>query len=153
GDELYRQVCALVRKSPIVAFTGPPGVGKSTLVGAYIGYLRRQRKTVAVAAVDPSSPLSGGAILGGRVRMAQYEGDENVFIRSIASRGHGGGVSATLYRVADVLIAAAYDVVILETVGTGQADAEIVDVADINIVVGAPELGDEVQAIKAGILE
>jgi len=153
GDELYRQVCSLRRDSPIVAFTGPPGVGKSTLVGAYIGYLRREGKTVAVAAVDPSSPLSGGAILGDRLRMVEHDGDEGVFIRSLASRGQAGGLSAALYRVADVLSAAAYDVVIVETVGSGQVDVAVADVADVKVVVGAPGLGDHVQAIKAGILE
>jgi LAO/AO transport system kinase len=153
GDELYRQICALARTCQVVAFTGPPGVGKSSLVGAYIGHLRKQGQTVAVAAVDPSSPVSGGAILGDRVRMADHDGDEEVFIRSIAARGHQGGLSATLYRVADVLAAAGFDRVILETVGTGQADTEVADVADVKILVGAPGLGDDVQAIKSGVIE
>lgn len=153
GDELYRQICCVPRTSPIVAFTGPPGVGKSTLVGAYIGHLRKLGKTVSVAAVDPSSPLSGGAILGDRIRMAHHESDEGVFIRSLGSRGQAGGLSASLYRVADVLSAAGYDIVILETVGTGQADVDVSDVADVTVVVTSPGLGDDVQAIKAGILE
>jgi LAO/AO transport system kinase len=153
GDELYRQICSVPRTSPIVGFTGPPGVGKSTLVGAYIGHLRKQGKTVSVAAVDPSSPLSGGAILGDRVRMVDHDGDEGVFIRSLGSHGQAGGLSATLYRVADVLSAARYDIVIVETVGTGQTDVDVSDVADVTVVVTSPGLGDEVQAIKAGILE
>jgi LAO/AO transport system kinase len=153
GDALYGQICSLPRTSPIVAFTGPPGVGKSTLVGAYIGYLRGVSKIVSVVAVDPSSPLSGGAILGDRIRMADHDCDEGVFIRSLGSRGQAGGLSATLHRVADVLSAAGFDIVILETVGTGQTDVDISDVADVRVVVTAPGLGDEVQAIKAGIFE
>jgi LAO/AO transport system kinase len=153
GERLYCQVCALSRRAPVVGFTGPPGVGKSTLVAAYIGHLREQGKTVAVAAVDPSSPINGGALLGDRVRMVEHDGDEGVFIRSIGSRGHGGGVSAYLSRIAELLRAAGYDLVIVETVGAGQSDVELADLVDVKIVVGAPGLGDDVQAMKSGILE
>jgi len=153
ADGLYMQICSLNRSAPIVAFTGPPGVGKSSLISAYIGCLRQQHKTVAVAAVDPSSAFHGGAILGDRIRMVEHDGDQDVFIRSIASRGHRGTLSATLYRVTDIFSAAGYDVVVVETIGAGQADLEVADLADVKIVVGAPGLGDDVQAIKAGILE
>lgn len=140
-------------KAIVVGFTGPPGAGKSTLVNAYIAALREQGKTVGVVAVDPSSPLSGGAILGDRIRMSEHTMDSGVFIRSLASRGHLGGLSSSAARVADLMDGAGYDVVILETVGAGQSEVEMAEIADIKIVVSAPGLGDDIQAIKAGILE
>lgn len=140
-------------KAIVVGFTGPPGAGKSTLVNAYIAALRAQEKTVGVVAVDPSSPLSGGAILGDRIRMSEHTMDSGVFIRSLASRGHLGGLSSSAARVADLMDGAGYDVVILETVGAGQSEVEMAEIADIKIVVSAPGLGDDIQAIKAGILE
>ncbi len=133
--------------------TGPPGVGKSTLVNAYVTELRRRGLSVGVVAVDPSSPVSGGAILGDRVRMSDHGADPAVFVRSIAARGHLGGLSATAAFVVEVMDAAGKDVVILETVGTGQAEVEVAQVADTKVVVCAPGLGDDIQAIKAGILE
>lgn len=136
-----------------IGFTGPPGAGKSTLVDAFVAELRKAGRTVAVAAVDPSSPLSGGAVLGDRIRMGRHTEDEGVFIRSVAARGHLGGLSETTHHIVDVFDAAGWDVVVIETVGAGQSEVEIVDVADIRIVVNAPGLGDDVQAIKAGILE
>lgn len=136
-----------------IGFTGPPGAGKSTLVDAFVAELRKAGRTVAVAAVDPSSPLSGGAVLGDRIRMGRHTEDEGVFIRSVASRGHLGGLSETTHHIVDIFDAAGWDVVVIETVGAGQSEVEIVDVADIRIVVNAPGLGDDVQAIKAGILE
>lgn len=137
----------------VVGFTGAPGAGKSTLVSAYVGELRRRAQSVGVVAVDPSSPLTGGAILGDRIRMTQHAADPGVFIRSLASRGHLGGLSRTAARVIDVFDASGRDVVVVETVGTGQSEVEIAEIADVRVVVNAPGLGDDVQAIKAGILE
>jgi len=137
----------------VVGFTGAPGAGKSTLVSAYVAELRRRAFTVAVVAVDPSSPLTGGAILGDRIRMSQHAADPGVFVRSLASRGHLGGLSRTAARVVDVFDAAGRDVVVVETVGTGQSEVEIAEIADVRVVVNAPGLGDDIQAIKAGILE
>ncbi|MEM7223408.1 MAG: methylmalonyl Co-A mutase-associated GTPase MeaB [Pseudomonadota bacterium] len=136
-----------------IGVTGPPGVGKSTLVNGLIGQFRAQARSVGVVAVDPSSPLSGGAILGDRVRMTDHGSDPEVFIRSLASRGHLGGLAPTAARVVDALDAAGKEVVLIETVGAGQSEIEIAAVADIKIVVLAPGLGDEMQALKAGILE
>ena len=137
----------------VVGFTGPPGAGKSTLVNAFIAELRSRRKTVGVVAVDPSSPITGGAVLGDRIRMAEHTPDQGVFIRSLASRGALGGLSAAAAQVADLMDAAGRDVVILETVGAGQSEVEMARIADVRIVIAAPGLGDDVQAIKAGILE
>lgn len=137
----------------VVGFTGAPGAGKSTLVSAYVSELRQRSLTVGVVAVDPSSPLTGGAILGDRIRMSQHAADPGVFIRSLASRGHLGGLSRTAARVIDVFDASGRDVVVVETVGTGQSEVEIAEIADVRVVVNAPGLGDDIQAIKAGILE
>lgn len=137
----------------VVGFTGAPGAGKSTLVSAYVGELRRRGQTIGVVAVDPSSPLTGGAILGDRIRMSQHAADPGVFIRSLASRGHLGGLSRTAAQVIDVFDASGRDVVVVETVGTGQSEVEIAQIADVRVVVNAPGLGDDIQAIKAGILE
>ncbi len=139
-------------RAHVVGITGPPGAGKSTLINALVTELARRGKRVAVAAVDPSSPVTGGAVLGDRVRMDVGAAD-NVFIRSLASRGHGGGLGRTTQRVVDVLDAAGFDLVIVETVGAGQSDVDIASFADTSVVVSPPGLGDDVQAIKAGILE
>ena len=140
-------------RARVVGVTGVPGAGKSTLVNAYIAELRRRGQTVGVVAVDPSSPLSGGAILGDRIRMTAHSGDPGVFVRSLATRGHLGGLSRAASRVIDVMDAAGRDVVVVETVGAGQSEIEVAEIADTKIVVVAPGLGDEVQALKAGILE
>jgi LAO/AO transport system kinase len=140
-------------QAAIVGFTGPPGAGKSTLISACIGELRRRNKTIAVIAVDPSSPISGGAILGDRIRMAEHVSDEGVFIRSLASRGHLGGLTQTTMHVVDLMDAAGWDYIILETVGAGQSEIEIAELAPTRIVLSAPGLGDDIQAMKAGILE
>lgn len=140
-------------RAHVVGVTGPPGGGKSTLVSALITELRKRRKTVAVLAVDPSSPFTGGAVLGDRIRMGANQDDEGVFIRSIASRGQLGGLSACAADVIDVFDAAGFDVVLVETVGSGQSEVEITRFADTRLVVCPPGLGDDVQAIKAGILE
>jgi LAO/AO transport system kinase len=153
ADSLNRSAYSLTGRAAIVGFSGPPGAGKSTLIDAFIAVLRARGKTIAVAAVDPSSPISGGSVLGDRVRMQRHTCDPGVFIRSIASRGHLGGLSESIHRVIDLMDAAGRDVVIVETVGAGQSEVEIVEVADVCVVVNAPNLGDDIQAIKAGILE
>ena len=153
GDSLHRAIYPATGRAAVVGFSGPPGAGKSTLIDAYIKYLREAGRTVAVAAVDPSSPISGGAVLGDRVRMQRHTEDPGVFIRSIASRGHAGGLSENIHRVVDLMDASGRDVVLIETVGTGQSEIEVVEVADVCVIVNAPNLGDDVQAIKAGILE
>jgi len=137
----------------VIGVTGPPGAGKSTLVNALIGGFLARGRTVAVVAVDPSSPVSGGAVLGDRIRMADHQVDERVFIRSLAARGHLGGLTRSIRAVIDVLDAARYDLVLVETVGTGQSEVEIAGVAQTRLVVCPPDLGDEVQAIKAGVFE
>jgi LAO/AO transport system kinase len=153
ADAIGRLVGSLTGRAAVVGFSGPPGAGKSTLIDGYIAHLREQGRTVAVAAVDPSSPITGGSVLGDRVRMARHTEDPGVFIRSIASRGHLGGLSENTHRVIDLMDAAGRDVIVLETVGAGQSEVEIVEVADVCVVVNAPGLGDDVQAIKAGLLE
>ncbi len=150
---LYAAIYPHLGKALVVGVTGPPGVGKSTLVDAYVDELRRRGATVGVVAVDPSSPVSGGAILGDRIRMGRHATDPEVFVRSMASRGHLGGLSRTAARVIDVLDAAGKDVIVVETVGAGQSEVEIAGIADTKVVVCAPGLGDDIQAIKAGILE
>lgn len=137
----------------VVGFTGAPGAGKSTLVSAYITQLRQAEYSVGVVAIDPSSPISGGAILGDRIRMTGHTSDAGVFVRSLAARGHLGGLSRTAARVVDVMDAAGRDIIIVETVGTGQSEVDIAELANVNIVLCAPGLGDDIQAIKAGILE
>jgi LAO/AO transport system kinase len=137
----------------LVGITGPPGSGKSTLVSALIAEVRRAGRPVAVIAVDPSSPITGGALLGDRVRMQAYADDPDVFIRSMASRGHAGGLAATSTAAAAVLDAAGFGLILIETVGTGQSEVEVAAAADTTVVLEAPEMGDEVQAIKAGLLE
>jgi LAO/AO transport system kinase len=137
----------------VVGFTGPPGAGKSTLVNAVIAELRREGKTVGVIAVDPSSPVSGGAILGDRIRMTAALDDDGVFVRSLASRGYLGGLSPAAVRIIDALDAAGRDVILLETVGTGQNEIDVAEVADVRVVISAPGLGDDIQAMKSGLLE
>ena len=153
AEHALRWLYPLAGGTHLVGITGPPGAGKSTLVAALIADLRRAGRTVAVVAVDPSSPITGGALLGDRVRMQAYADDDGVFIRSMASRGHAGGLAATSTAAASVLDAAGFDVVLLETVGTGQSEVEVAAAADTTVVIEAPEMGDEVQAIKAGLLE
>ncbi|MCG8493509.1 MAG: methylmalonyl Co-A mutase-associated GTPase MeaB [Sneathiellales bacterium] len=152
GD-LLQAISSAVGQALVVGFTGAPGAGKSTLVGAYVKELRRRGKSVGVIAVDPSSPLSGGAVLGDRIRMSEHADDPEVFVRSLASRGHLGGLSRSAAHVIDVMDAFGKDVIVLETVGAGQSEVEVADIADVKIVVCAPGLGDDIQAIKAGILE
>ena len=148
-----RRLYPLAGRAHLVGITGPPGSGKSTLVSALIGVARAAGRSVAVVAVDPSSPITGGALLGDRVRMQSYATDRDVFIRSMAARGHAGGLASTSTAAAAVLDAAGFDLVLLETVGTGQSEVEVAAAADTTVVLEAPEMGDEVQAIKAGLLE
>jgi GTPase len=140
-------------KARIVGVTGPPGGGKSTLVSRLAAEYRKTFDRVAIVAVDPSSPFTGGAILGDRIRMRDRFLDEGVFIRSMASRGHAGGLARATMRVVNVLDALGTDLVIVETVGVGQEEVEVVRVADTVCLVTVPGLGDDIQAIKAGILE
>jgi LAO/AO transport system kinase len=137
----------------IVGFTGSPGAGKSTLVMQLARELRRRELRIGILAVDPSSPFTGGAILGDRIRMQELAGDPNVFIRSMASRGSLGGLAASTRDVVRALDAAGFDTIIIETVGAGQAEVEIVRAAQSVVVVTVPGMGDDIQAIKAGILE
>lgn len=156
GESAYairHAMAAAQGRAHVIGVTGPPGGGKSTLVSAMIRYIRERGLTVAVAAVDPSSPFTGGAVLGDRIRMGERQSDEGVFIRSLASRGHLGGLATAASDVIDLFDASGFDVVIVETVGAGQSEVEITRYADTKIVVCPPGLGDDVQAIKAGILE
>ena len=153
AEHALRRLYPLAGGAHLVGITGPPGAGKSTLVAALIAELRTAGRTVAVVAVDPSSPITGGALLGDRVRMQSYAADDGVFIRSMAARGHAGGLAATSTSAAAVFDAAGFDIVLLETVGTGQSEVEVAAAADTTVVLEAPEMGDEVQAIKAGLLE
>jgi LAO/AO transport system kinase len=137
----------------VIGITGPPGAGKSTLVNAMIGELRGRGLSLGIIAVDPSSPISGGAILGDRLRMTASLGDDAVFMRSLASRGAVGGLSPAAVRIIDALDAAGKDVIVLETVGTGQSEIDVAEVADVRVVVAAPGLGDDIQAMKSGLLE
>ncbi len=141
-------------KAHLIGVTGAPGTGKSSLVNQLTLYYRKeQKKRVAIIAVDPSSPFTGGAVLGDRVRMRDLSGDEGVFIRSMATRGSVGGLAQTTAALVQVFDAAGYEIIIIETVGAGQSEVEIARLAHTTIVVEAPGLGDEIQAIKAGILE
>jgi GTPase len=153
AEHALRRLYPLAGRAHLVGITGPPGAGKSTLVAALIGEARQAGRAVGVIAVDPSSPITGGALLGDRVRMQSYAGDRDVFIRSMAARGHAGGLAATSSAAAAVMDAAGFDLILLETVGTGQSEVEVAAAADTTVVLEAPEMGDEVQAIKAGLLE
>lgn len=138
---------------PVIGITGPPGAGKSTLTDALIGLLVGQRKRVAVLCVDPSSPFNLGALLGDRIRMNEWYNNENVYIRSLATRGSLGGLNLKIIEITDLLKAAPFDYIIVETVGVGQSEIEIAGLADITIVTIVPEAGDEIQTMKAGLME
>ncbi|WP_370325735.1 methylmalonyl Co-A mutase-associated GTPase MeaB [Euzebya sp.] len=156
-EQTVREVVAALHphtgRAHTIGVTGSPGVGKSTLTGQLVAEQRRRGRRVAVLAVDPSSPFSGGALLGDRVRMADQVMDDGVYIRSMASRGHLGGLSWATPQAVTVMDAAGFDVVVVETVGVGQAEVEIASLADSTVVALAPGMGDAVQAAKAGILE
>lgn len=140
-------------RAHVIGLTGNPGAGKSTLGAALVAHWRKQGKKVGVIAIDPSSPFSGGAILGDRIRMAEHSLDDAVFIRSVATRGHLGGLSASTHDLVLVFEAMGYDPILIETVGVGQDEVDVVRVADTTAVVMVPGLGDEIQALKAGLLE
>jgi len=142
-----------VHGGPVIGITGPPGAGKSTTIAALVGAYRERGCRVAVLAVDPSSPFSGGALLGDRIRMAAHINDSDVLIRSVATRGHLGGLAAAVPAAIRLLGAIGYDVIVLETVGVGQSEIEIAAVADPTVVILNPGAGDAVQAAKAGLLE
>jgi len=151
--ELLPQIFAASRGAHLVGITGPPGAGKSTLVTALTREYRKRGRRVGIVAVDPSSPYTGGAIMGDRIRMMEHAADRNIFMRSMASRGELGGIAAATWLVAAALDAAGYDPVLVETVGAGQAELEVARLAETTLVVEVPEMGDEIQAIKAGLLE
>jgi LAO/AO transport system kinase len=151
--EILKEIYRHSGRAHIIGITGSPGVGKSTLTDRIIQYLRQEGKTVGVVAVDPTSPFSGGAILGDRIRMQRHALDEGVFIRSLATRGHFGGLTASARAVITVLDAMGKDYVLVETVGVGQDEVEIAATAYTTLVVTVPGMGDDIQAIKAGILE
>jgi len=151
--DLVRRIFPATGRAYLVGVTGPPGAGKSTLVDRLIAEIRASSRTVGVVAVDPTSAFSGGAVLGDRVRMQAHAGDTGVFIRSMATRGHLGGLARATGEAALVLDAAGKDIVLIETVGVGQDEIDIVRTADVSIVTFVPGSGDEVQALKAGIME
>jgi LAO/AO transport system kinase len=148
-DRIYRHA----GRAHVIGITGVPGSGKSSLVSRLVAQIRRTGRKVGIIAVDPSSPFSGGAILGDRIRMSDVGGDPGVFIRSMATRGALGGLARGTLDAVDVLDAAGYDVVVIETVGVGQDEVDVVRACHTTVVVSAPGLGDDIQAIKAGVLE
>lgn len=152
AEELLKSL-TIGNKTPVIGITGPPGAGKSTLVNAIIKELSTEQKRIAVLAVDPTSPFNFGSVLGDRIRMATHFNNPNIFIRSIATRGSLGGLSAKTIEIVDVLKAAAFDLIIVETVGVGQSEIEIAGLADKTILVLVPEAGDEIQHIKSGLME
>ena len=153
AEAALRVLYPLAGRAHLVGVTGAPGAGKSTLVAALVAAARAAGRPVAVLAIDPSSPITGGAILGDRVRMQQHASDPDVFIRSMASRGHVGGLATSTVAAAAALDACGFPLLFIETVGTGQSEVEVASIADTTLVVQSPEMGDEVQAIKAGLLE
>lgn len=138
---------------PVIGVTGPPGAGKSTLISALIAKFSAANQKTAVIAVDPTSPFSSGSLLGDRLRMSEHFNDPNVFIRSLATRGSLGGLSAKAIEITDVIRSAGFDHVIIETVGVGQSEVEIAGLADLTILVLVPEAGDDIQALKSGVME
>ena len=138
---------------PVVGVTGPPGAGKSTLINALIKKLTDENKSVGVIAIDPTSPFNFGSLLGDRLRMSEHFNNEKVFIRSLATRGSLGGLAAKIIEIVDVMRASSFDYIIVETVGVGQSEVEVVGLADTTVLVLVPESGDDVQAIKSGIME
>lgn len=142
-----------IKKIPVIGFTGPPGAGKSTLINALLSFLTKKNKKIGVIAIDPTSPFNFGSLLGDRLRMAEHFNDENIFIRSLATRGSLGGLSAKTIEIVDVMKSFNFDYIFLETVGVGQTEVEVAGLADTTVLVLAPGFGDEVQTLKSGIME
>ena len=153
GETLVSRLLAHAGRARVLGVTGPPGAGKSTLINALVRHLRIRNYTVAVIAVDPSSSLSGGALLGDRIRMAEHHSDPNVFVRSMATRGNSGGLATATFETMILLDAAGFDFVLVETVGIGQTQTQVASLAGLVLLVLAPEMGDDVQALKAGMME
>ena len=153
GSEQLLKNLSFSKNVPVIGITGPPGAGKSTLVNSLLGELTARGNKVAILAIDPTSPFNFGSLLGDRIRMANHFNHPGVFIRSLATRGSLGGLSAKTIEMADVLRAAGFDYVLIETVGVGQSEIEIAGLADITFVVLVPESGDEIQSIKSGLME
>lgn len=152
SDELLRGI-EIRQHVPVIGITGPPGAGKSTLVNSMISKLGQQGKRIAILAIDPTSPFNLGSLLGDRVRMSAHFNNPNIYIRSVAARGSVGGLSAKIIEMTDVLRAADFDYILVETVGVGQSEIEIAGLADVTLVVLVPEAGDEIQHIKSGLME
>jgi len=152
-EELIDEIYSSCGKAVVWGITGPPGAGKSSLLDKIVQIERKKGKKIAVIAIDPSSPFSGGAILGDRIRMQKHATDEGVFIRSMASRGHLGGVSGATSDAIKIFDAAGFDLIIIETIGVGQTEVEVMELSDIVMLVLVPGLGDEIQALKAGVME
>ncbi|NLD04988.1 MAG: methylmalonyl Co-A mutase-associated GTPase MeaB [Synergistaceae bacterium] len=153
AKEIMKQIYPKTGKAKVIGITGSPGAGKSTFVDRLIEQFKTENKKVGVIAIDPSSPFTGGAILGDRLRMQSHALDENVFIRSMGSRGHLGGVSRSTHEAALILDACGFDIVLIETVGVGQSEVDIIKIADTVVLVLVPGMGDDVQIMKAGIME
>ncbi len=151
SENLLKQIQP--KETPILGFTGPPGAGKSTLINAFLRHIISINKKAAVIAVDPTSPFNYGSLLADRIRMSEHFINENIFIRSIAARGSLGGLSEKIIEITDVLRASDFDFIIIETVGVGQSEVEIAGLADTTIVIVVPESGDDIQAMKSGIME
>ena len=151
--DILSSLYPLKTNSHRIGITGPPGAGKSTITNLLIKYFRKNKKSVAVLLVDPTSPYSNGAVLGDRIRMFNYHNDDNVFIRSFATRGSKGGLSKNINKVADILQAAKFDIIIFETVGVGQIEIDVVEQVDTVVLTLVPESGDDIQMMKAGIIE
>lgn len=151
----YKEILASLtfRTTPVIGITGPPGAGKSTLINQLANHLLTNHKKVAIVAVDPSSPFTHGALMGDRLRMSEHFLNPSLFIRSMATRGSLGGLAPKIFEVCDVLRAAPFDYIIIETVGVGQSEVEIAGLADTTVLVVVPEAGDEIQTIKSGIME
>jgi LAO/AO transport system kinase len=151
-EELLKQL-NFTRSTPVIGITGPPGAGKSTLIGALAGYITSLGKKLAIIAVDPSSPFNRGALMGDRLRMSDHYLNPNIFIRSMASRGSLGGLAPKIFEVADIIKASGFDYIIIETVGVGQSEVEIAALADTTVLALVPEAGDDIQTIKSGVME